>query len=789
MQAPGAPGLEPRWTSSDKMAVGTSIAGTSRVWFTLSHGILNEIYFPRMDQANTRDAQFLVLTRDGRFLEEKRDLRHDFHYIDPDAPAFELINTDPQGTFRIIKRIVTWPDGNVVIQQFRFEVLHGSIEDFRVFLLVAPHIGNQGAHNNAQIITLREEPALLAWREATALCIQSTAKFKSCSVGYVGASDGWTQLYYRRTLEAYDEALDGNVALTAELDLTEPEQMIALAFGRSIQEAKFTASLALLHPYYTIEQRYIQQWREYMSGLSGLLPYDDPHSREQRISAMVLKIHHGKLFPGGIIASLSIPWGNAAGDGNMGGYHLVWPRDMVEAAQAFIALGDIEAAWQALLFLIATQKADGSWPQNFWLDGVPYWSGSQLDETAFPIHLAYHLWQLKDIKNQRAVYGMVKKALRYICLSGPVTQQDRWEEDGGYSPSTLAATISALVLGADLARQQGDDNIAEFCEHLADYWQGRIDKWTFTEHGQVDPRFPRHYVRIHVSVPPSPDGRVEHGYVPIKNVLPGEPNQYPEEAVIDGGFLELVRYGLKSPRDPHIVDSVAAYDAVLKVDLPYGPLWHRYNHDGYGEMPDGSPFQGAGQGRLWPLLAGERGHYALALGESPEPYLKAMEGASSVGGMIPEQVWDQPDIPEKELYFGRPSGSAMPLVWAHAEYIKLLRSAMDGRVFELPDVVRMRYTVHPTHSAMVFWQFNHKRHHFYASDETLRIVVPQFAQCVFTTNEWKTHEMQDMRDNGLGVYFLDVDLKGQDMVEFTFYWPEAGHWEGQNYRLDLIKTS
>ncbi len=786
MQAPGAPGLEARWTTSDKVGVGTAIAETSRVWFTLSHGIINEIYFPRMDQANTRDAQFLVIAKDGRFLEEKRDLLHEFRYIDPGAPAFEMINTDPKGTFRIIKRIVCWPDGNAVMQQFRFEVLKGQPQDFRIFLLVAPHIGNQGGHNDARVTDLRGEAALMAWREgnSASMCVKASAPFLAASAGFVGASDGWTELYYHRALPEYDEALDGNVALCAEMDPNIPEQVVTFAFGRTHAEARFSAALSLLYPWDGIEDRYISQWREYMDRLPGLLPYDHPHSRMQRISAMVLKIHHGKLFPGGIIASLSIPWGNAAGDGNMGGYHLVWPRDMVEAAQALIALGDMEAAWQALAFLMATQKTDGSWPQNFWLDGVPYWPGSQLDETAFPIHLAHHLWNLGQIKNESVVYEMIKKALGYICRTGPLTEQDRWEEDGGYSPSTLAVTISALILGSDIARRQDDGDIADFCERLADYWQGRIDKWTFTDHGAVDEQFSRHYVRIHVSVPPSFDGRVEHGYVPIKNVLPGQPNQYPEETVIDGGFLELVRYGIKSPRDSHIRDSVKAYDAILKVDMPYGPLWYRYNHDGYGEMPDGSPFLGSGKGRLWPLLSGERGHYALALGESADVYLRAMESAASSGGMIPEQVWDQEDIPGKELYFGRPSGSAMPLVWAHAEYIKLLRSALDGKIFEMPEIVRSRYVDHLKPSSFIFWQFNHKRRHFYPDDMTLRIVVSEPAQCVFTTDEWQSQQTKEMVDSNLGLYYVDVALTGINMVEFTFYWPLAHRWENQNYRLD-----
>ncbi|AUW93894.1 glucan 1,4-alpha-glucosidase [Sulfobacillus thermotolerans] len=785
--APGHPGLDATWTSSAKHGVGTAMADTSRVWFTLSHGILNEIYFPRMDVANTRDAQLLIVSRDGQFWEEKRDLIHEVQYIHPDAPAYKLINTDPQGRFRITKRIVTWPEGDALLTHVRFEVLQGARSDYRVFFLLAPHIKNQGGHNNAALIDLRGRQAVMAWRGDAALCIGSTVPFVRRSVGFVGYSDGWTQLHGTRELIEYTEALDGNVALTAELDLTSDEQTLAVAFGGTREEAQFTAELALLHNYYHIEQDYIAGWSAYMDSLPGLVPHDHPHAHLQRVSAFVLKTHHGKLFPGGIIASLSIPWGNAAGDGNMGGYHLVWPRDMVEAAQAFLALGDITSARQSLFFLMATQQANGSWPQNFWLDGQPYWKGSQLDETAFPILLAYRLEQMDAMRTGEDLYPMVRRALAYICQTGPVTEQDRWEEDSGYSPSTLAITISALIVGAELARRRGDNDVAAYCEMLADYWQGRIDKWTFTEHGQVDPRFPCHYIRIHTQAPRSPDGRVDHGFVPIKNMPPGAPNLYPEEAVIDGGFLELVRYGLKAADDPHITQSVAAYDAILKQELPYGPLWHRYNHDGYGEQEDGSPFQGHGRGRLWPLLAGERGHYAIALGQSPEPYLAAMEGSASIGGLLPEQVWDSADIPERELFLGRPSGSAMPLVWAHAEYIKLVRSAMDGHVFELPELVHTRYIQRPhdaRHSGMLFWQFNHKRLHWHAGDQLLRIAVPRPGVLVYTTDEWAHVLNAELHDAHVGMYYHDIALHGLTAVEFTFYWSTEQRWEGMNYRME-----
>lgn len=784
--APGQPGIEARWTSSAKEGVGTAISAISQVWFTLSHGILNEIYFPRMDIANTRDVQFLVTSEDGGFWEEKRDLISCVQYIHADAPAFLLTSRDPDNRFRLTKRVISWTGGHSVILYTHFQVLKGHPSDYHVYLLVAPHIGNQGGANFAERITLKGRPVLMAWRQSTYLTVAATTPFAATSVGFVGNSDGWTQLSRHRRLIPYDQAYDGNVAMTAELDFrSQSESMVVLSFGRSRSESLLTAELTLLHNYADMEDHYIQEWSDYLRSLPHLLSAQSPHSHLQHVSAMVLKTHHGKLFPGGIIASLSIPWGQAAGDGNIGGYHLVWPRDLVEAAFAFVALGDIESARQSLFYLAATQQDNGSWSQNFWLDGQPYWPGSQLDETAFPIHLAYRLWQAGALKPDEDVYPMVKKGMAFIVQSGPVTQQERWEEDGGYSPATLAVCISALIIGADMARAHRDHAVADYAEAVADYWQANLDRWTFTDQGQVDPRFRRHYVRIHSETAESPDGNIHHGWIPIKNVVPGEPSLYPEVAVIDGGFLELVRHGIKSADDPNIQDSVAAYDGILRKDLPYGPLYYRYNHDGYGEAADGSPYQGAGIGRLWPLLSGERGHYAISSGENPEPYVMAMEQAASRGGLIPEQVWDGPDIPERELAFGRPSGSAMPLVWAHAEYIKLLHSIAIGRPFETERLVANRYASgNPQQTDRLFWSFNHKRRHWRAAENTLRISAQARARLVFTTDGWQQVQTADLKDSGLGTYYHDIDVRGLSKVEFTFYWIDAEHWEGKNFCLE-----
>ena len=131
-----------------------------------------------------------------------------------------------------------------------------------------------------------------------------------------------------------------------------------------------------------------------------------------------------------------------------------------------------------------------------------------------------------------------------------------------------------------------------------------------------------------------------------------------------------------------IVDSLAVIDHVLKRDLPQGPCWRRYNHDGYGEKSDGSAYDGTGEGRSWPILTGERGHYELAAGRDPSPYIEAMEQFANEGGMLPEQVWDADDLPDGKMKRGGPTGSAMPLCWAHAEYLTLVRSRKDAVCFD-----------------------------------------------------------------------------------------------------------
>jgi len=345
---------------------------------------------------------------------------------------------------------------------------------------------------------------------------------------------------------------------------------------------------------------------------------------------MVLRVHQDKTYPGAMVASLSVPWGS--GHDDIGGYHLVWPRDLVESAGGLLALGAVAEARNILRYLIATQHTEGSWAQNQWLGGKPFWGGQQLDETAFPVLLASALAE-HDALDGIEVRDMVHRALSAIARYGPATEQDRWEEDAGINAFTLAVCVSALVCGAGFL----DGPARTFALELADYWNAHIEDWTCV-HGTALARaagVAGYYVRI--APPPDPTGNSTLAHIlPIKNRA-CDP-RLPAEEQIATDFLQLVRFGLRDAHDPLIVATLAVVDRQLKAQTPSGPAWRRYTGDGYGEQADGGPFNGVGQGRPWPLLTGERGHYELIAGRDPRPYLQAMAAMTEHADLIPKQV-------------------------------------------------------------------------------------------------------------------------------------------------------
>ena len=795
--APGWPGIPARWTSSAKSGVGTSLSHASRVWFTLSHGILNEIYYPRVDQACTRDLGLIVT--DGRdfFSEEKRHASSTVSYPVEGVPAYHLANTGKDNRYRIEKDIITDPRRDVVFQRTRFVALKGKIQDYRLYALLAPHLGNHGAGNTAWAGDYKGVPMLFAERDGRALALASSASWLKRSVGFVGVSDTWQDLMrHKQMTREYTRAENGNVALCGEIDLAACDGtfLLALGFGSNVAEAGNRALARLYEGFESARDLYIGEWQAWQRTLP-IMDSDksDAHSLF-RASTTILRTHESKRFPGGLIASLAIPWGFSKGDDDLGGYHLAWPRDLVESAGGLLAAGARKDVHRVLHYLQVTQEGEGYWPQNMWLDGTPYWHGIQMDETAFPILLVDLARREKalDKGDIAGLWPMVRRAASFIVRNGPVTQQDRWEEDAGYSPFTLAAEIAALLAAADLAELNNEPRAAVYLRETADTWNANIERWVYvtgTELAKLT-GVEGYYVRI--APPETADAASPAaGFVPIKNRPIGQSAE-PAVHIVSPDALALVRFGLRAADDRCIVNTVKVIDFLLKVETPGGPVWHRYNDDGYGEHEDGSPFDGTGIGREWPLLSGERAHYELAAGRRAEAerLCRTMEAFANEGGLISEQVWDSPDVPEKELFFGRPSGSAMPLVWAHSEYVKLRRSLQEGRVFDTPPQTVERYQIEKKTSPYSLWRYNHKIRTIKAG-RTLRIEVLQQAVIHWSADSWKTAQDIATRDTDLGMHVADLpskDLAAGGTIIFTIYWPEQARWEGTDYSVGISKA-
>lgn len=794
--APGWPGGQARWTSSAKSGVGAALGSRGRLWFTISHGILNEVYYPRMDQACTRDLGLIVTNGRGFFSEEKRHAEHEIVTFSDGVPAFRLTNTCCERRYRIEKEILADPRREVVLQRIRFTALEGTLADYQLHALLAPHLGNQGGGNTAWVGDVKGIPMLFAERNGTALALACSTGWSKRSAGFVGASDGWHDLSRNgRMAWAYDRAENGNVALTGEIDLSVSNGsfVLALGFGRSFTEAAHRAAASLWDGFDRAASEYCRAWEDWQRTLRPLRR-SAPRRRDlYHVSTAVLRTHESVRFSGGIIASLSIPWGFSKDDGDLGGYHLVWPRDLVENAGGLLAAGASGDARRVLRYLAITQEADGHWPQNMWLDGTPYWSGVQMDETGLPILLA-------DLANREGVLdeaersrlsSMVRRAAGYLVRNGPVTQQDRWEEDPGYSPFTLAVEVAALLCAADFAEAH-EPLVAAYLRETADAWNSSIERWTYVTDTDLARQVgvDGYYVRI--AAPERADAASPAGgFVPIKN-RPVEQSCEPAAHIISPDALALVRFGLRAADDPRIVNTVKVIDALLRVETPDGPVWRRYNGDGYGEHEDGSPFDGTGTGRPWPLLTAERAHYELAANRpaEAEALRDALSSFAGEGGLLPEQVWDAEDIPLRELFLGKPTGSAMPLVWAHAEYVKLCRSLADGRVFDTPPQPVLRYQVQHAESPHAVWRFNQKCEEIPAG-KILRIEVLEPAVVHFSADDWRTVFDSATRDTGLGLHLVDLpatDLPVGARLRFTFRWPLADRWEGVDFAVSVAGT-
>ncbi len=671
--APGAPGSSPTWTDADKEAVGTATAATSRVWFTLEGGILTEVYYPRLDTADVRSLEFAVSDGKKTWI-ESRDMEHSIQRVDEHALTYRQTSHDRNGQFTLTKTYVTDPQRDTLL----IEVTFAGPPNDAVYALYDPALKNSGYGDTGYT----KGDALIVEKDLMASALVSSGGFAEMSSGFAATSDGYTDLLLHQEMQwKYARAENGNVIQVAKI-ASPAKFTLALAFGASASEATENARRSLQRGFAAICGEYTDGWKKYLAGLRQV---NEKYRVQFQLAAMVLKAHEDKTFPGAMIASMSVPWGFAvpAAKPSVGGYHLIWARDLYEVATALFAAGDRAAAERALTYLLTVQqKPDGSMPQNSWLDGHPYWTSVQMDEVSYPIILA---WQLGKTDGDTWAKHL-KLAADFIVAHGPMTQQERWEEVSGYSPSTMAAEIAGLVCAADIAKKNAAPDDAARYLKTADDWAGNLEKWLVTTTGHLGGSLAAqgYYMRVDNNQDPNDGYRLD---------VHNGGGVWDERDVVDAGFLELVRLGIRPASDDTIARSLKVIDETIRIETPDGPGFRRYNHDGYGETFFGGPWLGEGVGRLWPIFTGERGEYEIARGQDATLYLDAMLHFANAGGMIPEQVWDRADAMQSKFMFGAGTGSATPLAWSMAQFIRLVVCAEEKRIVEQPEVVAKHFGV------------------------------------------------------------------------------------------------
>lgn len=789
---PGKPGIPARWTSSAKSGIGKALNSLSQVSFTISHGIINEVYFPREDVACTRDMELIVTDGKDFFSEEKRDTKHFTEMMGDGIPAYKITNECLQKKYKIIKEIITDPLRNTLLQKIEFLPAGDAKNHYHLYVLLAPHLSNSGGGNTAWTGDYKGVPMIFAERNGLVLALASSQNWLKRSVGFVGVSDGYGDIEQHKHMTCeYPRAENGNVAMIGEIDLagTDNSFVLAVGFGHDSTEAGHHAWASIIDGFDYAKKRYINEWMEWQNSLTPQEESQDSSGKLSRISAAVLRIHESKSFVGGTIASMSIPWGFSKGDDDIGGYHLVWPRDLVQIAGGFLSMHSNDDAFRVINYLMVTQESDGHWPQNMWLSGKRNMMGIQIDQVALPI-LLINLCSTNgalDLHMIHTYWKIVKKAVSYIIKNGPATSQDRWEEEKGISIFTLAAEISALLAAADFAEKNNEPVVAAYCRETADYWNNNIEHWTYVTNTSLaqEAGVEGYYIRINPAGIAAKD--LDGKTIRLKNHS-DDNGMMPINELVSIDALALVRFGLRAADDPKILNTIKVIDFKLKVETPYGPCWHRYNNDGYGEHEDGNPYNGTGIGRAWPLLTGERAHYEIAAGnyKKAESLLKTMEAFAN-HGFFPEQIWDTEDIPEQSLFLGKHTGSALPLVWAHAEYIKLCSSLKHKKVFDLPLHTQERYIQNKPGTDWEVWRYKYPCNTI-SKTKYLRIEVLTPAVVHWTIDGWATKNETNTHDTTLGIHLVNLPAKtfNEGEILFTFYWLDSQRWENNDFKVTII---
>jgi glucoamylase len=697
-QAPGGPGHKATWTEADKTGFGTSRTRGSNVWFTLQRGRTSEVFYPNLSTPSVRSLE-LVVTGDGFTDRESTDMRH--RTIRPDARSltFREVNTDKQGRYRIVETFVTDPRRDAVDVRIRFRSLDGGA--YQVYALYDPSLANSGMDDSGGTAGRALVADDAGGTVSSALV--SKPHFDETSTGYLGTSDGWTDLKDDQTLDqTYRQAGPGNIVQIGRISGLTGQSghraaRLSLGFGASAAQARQAAQASSATAFSTTQGRYDHGWHAWLASLRPVPASADGVRRQYLASALVVAAAEDKQHPGAFVASPTAPWvwGDEVPDlsSPSGAYHLVWARDAYQFGTALWAMGDKAAARRIVHWLFfVQQKPDGSFPQNSDVTGNPVWGSLQLDEVALPIVLAHLVG-----RDGPATYTHVKKAADFIAdfvdpdtgRHSPFTPQERWENQSGYSPNSIAAQINGLVCAAAIARRNGDDVSATRWLTLADRWKRHVKRWTVTTNGPLSGQ--PYFLRL------TKDGHPNAGTTYA--IGDGGPTSIDQRRVVDPSFLDLVRYGILRPRDHAVRTSLPVIDRELGVHTPNGPFWHRSSFDGYGETRTGREWTITDSGtfttlgRAWPILTDERGEYAVTAGRPAERYLRAMARATGRSDLLAEQVWDgRPPTGRPCCRLGEGTRSATPLIWSHAALIRLAWTIQRGVPVDEQGVVADRYT-------------------------------------------------------------------------------------------------
>jgi glucoamylase len=713
--ASDGPGDAAWWTTGNKVAVGVSAGLDGKVWFTVAKGITSEVFYPRLDIPNMEDMQY-VITDGSTLVDLERDATN--HVISmPSEKALEytVTNTDkrPLPKYRITNTYITDPSRDTLLIRTRFESLDGGV--YQLYLLANPSMAGGGANNAAWwdgthsalkasgTRTLFGSPATIV----SALKVESPNGFVANDTGFATmASDCNVELHKDMALVSrFDSASNGNVVQCGEIGNVGADTTftVALGYGGDAPAALASAEGSLAAGFADREVAYRNGWSNYVDGLRpapASVSADTLRRRVYYVAAMALHAAEDKTFRGGSVAGFGTPWGDFVnGDQLNDGYHRVWARDLYQQATGLIAAGDPGQALRMAQFLWNSQFVGamtsgdgttyepGSFPRYSPVSGIGAATEKdlgcceQLDEEAFGILL---VWMTGLTDN--STYQKIKTTADHIVGTGPATTE-RWEEQFGQSPSSIAAIIAGLVAAADIARQNGDPASAARWESTADSWRSSLADRTYTTDGYWGGH--RYFERIDPTL--DPNGSAS---------LCFQEGCFFAHDVADFGFLDLVRLGVVPPDDPNVSTSLSpsasAFDgnSSVQVTMPNGDIYfHRYNHDNYGESDSdctGWPASGPNRyGRLWPVLSGERGEYEIANGRSANVYLQSMADAANDGYFVPEQIWDRSDIACYTA--GRPTGSAAPLNWAEGQYLRLAQSIDAGYNLDTPSVVKAKY--------------------------------------------------------------------------------------------------